>query len=395
MTTFVGSEVDQRERFYRLMPELLAQDERLALVLAEIGAAYIEPHLTDAVRPRVVNVGIREQLMISLAGGMALAGMRPVVHTFPPFLVERPYEQVKLDLGHQGVGAILVSAGGSYSMAAGGQTHFGHRDVAVLDTLEGWTVHVPGTADEAEDALRRAARSEERTYIRLDGLSNRTRLSEGDGFTVLRTGTAGTVIAVGPTADRVLGALEQRDVTVLYADTIRPFDAATVTATLTRPDVALVEPYLVGTSTPFLADALAHVPHRILALGVGRTELRNTVRRRTTNVRTDSTPQASGILSTPSSEPVPVSIPKMRRLGTECPGQRTYDGLKQWPRCCSLGRVHPRSGDYENSNRTFVAREQGARRGFGNRTARSGQANLVQRGTFGVDRRGRRHRLAR
>ncbi|MGH3527540.1 MAG: hypothetical protein ACRDQI_01265 [Pseudonocardiaceae bacterium] len=30
---------DQRERFYRLMPELLREDPRLALVLAEIGAA--------------------------------------------------------------------------------------------------------------------------------------------------------------------------------------------------------------------------------------------------------------------------------------------------------------------------------------------------------------------
>lgn len=274
MTTLVAAETDQRERFYRLVPELLGEDDRLTLVLAEIGAAYVEPHLTDAVRSRVFNLGIREQLLISFAGGLALAGMRPIVHTFAPFLIERAFEQVKLDLGHQDAGAILVSAGGSYGMAAGGQTHFGHRDVALLDTLDGWTVNVPGTADEAEQALRRAARSDDRTYIRLDGVSNRRLHSRGEGFTVLRTGTAGTVIAVGPTADRVLDATEQRDVTVLYADTVRPFDAATVRGTLTRPDVAIVEPYLAGTSLPFLAATLAHVPHRTLGLGVGRRELR-------------------------------------------------------------------------------------------------------------------------
>ncbi|CCQ14052.1 Transketolase B subunit (fragment), partial [Rhodococcus sp. AW25M09] len=50
---------DQREHFYRLVPELLAQDERIVLVLAEIGAAYLEPHLTPDIRSRVVNVGIR------------------------------------------------------------------------------------------------------------------------------------------------------------------------------------------------------------------------------------------------------------------------------------------------------------------------------------------------
>jgi len=84
-----------------------------------------------------------------VTGGLALTGVRPIAHTFGAFLIERPFEQVKLDLGHQDVGAILVSAGGSYGWPGGGETHFGHRDVALLDTLAGWTVHVPGHPDEA------------------------------------------------------------------------------------------------------------------------------------------------------------------------------------------------------------------------------------------------------
>ena len=54
MTSTMNRTADQRESFYRLVPQLLAQDERIVLVLAEIGVAYLEPHLTSEIRSRVV-----------------------------------------------------------------------------------------------------------------------------------------------------------------------------------------------------------------------------------------------------------------------------------------------------------------------------------------------------
>src|SRR3954454_10642347 len=145
-----------RERFYRIVPELLDDEPSSALVLAVIGSGYLDRAAKARLADRIVDVGIREQLLVSVAGGLALTGIRPLVHTFAPFLLERPYEQVKLDLGHQGVGALLVGGGASYDWPQGGETHFGRRDVALLDTLDGWTVHVPGHPDEVETLLRQA-----------------------------------------------------------------------------------------------------------------------------------------------------------------------------------------------------------------------------------------------
>ncbi len=62
--------------------------------------------------------------------------------------------------------------------------------------------------------------------------------------------------------------------TVLYAATVRPFDARGLREALGAPEVVLVEPWLSGTSAHLVADALRGVPHRLLTLGVGRTELR-------------------------------------------------------------------------------------------------------------------------
>lgn len=264
-----------RDRFTAVTSRLLDDDPRLALVLADISADRFTA--AAAAHPdRVLNVGIREQLMVSVAGGLALAGLRPVVHTFASFLVDRAFEQIKLDLNHQDVGAVLVSAMGSYDWPQGGRTHQSPGDVALLDTLPDWTVHVPGHPDEAEALLRHAVPGDGRVYLRLSEQSNATARPVAPGRLLrVRQGRAGVVVAVGPLLDAVLQAVEGLDVTVLYAATVRPFDGAALRAAVGgTAQVVLVEPYLAGTSVPFAAQALEDLPHRLLGLGVGRAEVR-------------------------------------------------------------------------------------------------------------------------
>ncbi|MEV5879911.1 transketolase C-terminal domain-containing protein [Streptomyces sp. NPDC052101] len=266
-----------RDRFAPVVSRLLDEDPRVAVVLAEIGKDGFREAM--ARHPdRVVNVGIREQLLVGAAAGLALTGLRPVVHTFASFLVERPFEQLKLDLGHQDTGAVLVSAAASFDWPAGGYTHMAPGDVALLDTLDGWTVHVPGHPDEAETLLHHAvAAGDDKVYVRLSVQSNREgRVIDGRHFVTVREGRRGVVVAVGPVLDAVLAATEGLDVTVLYATTVRPFDAAGLrrATEAAGADVVLVEPYLAGTSTTAVSEALSDVPHRVLGLGVARRELR-------------------------------------------------------------------------------------------------------------------------
>ncbi|HEY1642212.1 MAG TPA: transketolase [Streptosporangiaceae bacterium] len=270
-----------RERFITAAAELLDTDERVAVVLADISAAQFES-AAQRHPDRVINVGIREQLLVSVAGGLALAGLRPIAHTFSAFLIERAWEQVKLDLSHQDAGAVLVSYGASYDMAALGRTHQSPGDVALIDTLDGWTVQVPGHPDEAEELLRDAVAGSGRVYLRLSGQSNpHPRPATGGLLETVRAGSsrgrAGTVLAVGPMLQPVLEATAGLDLTVLYAMTVRPFDARGLRAAAGAAgvaDVVLVEPYLAGTSAHEAAAALAGQPHRLLSLGVSRTELR-------------------------------------------------------------------------------------------------------------------------
>jgi transketolase len=265
---------DMRTVFAATASSLLNSDPLVAVVLAEISADLFAK--AAARHPeRVLNVGIREQLMVSVGGGLALAGLRPIVHTYAPFLVERAFEQVKLDLAHQGARAVLVSIGASYDAARAGRTHQAPEDVALLDTVPGFAVQVPGHPDEVPDLLRGAVGvlSSGSTYLRLSTESNRSALPVWPGLQVVRSGREAVVVAVGPMLSPVLDAVGDLDVTVAYTTSVRPFDGEGLRA-LSLPSVVLVEPYLAGTSAFAVSSALAGRAHRLLSLGVGRSELR-------------------------------------------------------------------------------------------------------------------------
>ena len=270
--------VSMRDRFVEVVTELLDVEPRLAVVLADISVDRFAASGACKRHPsRVVNVGIREQLMVNVAAGMALEGMRAIAHTFAPFLIERSFEQVKLAYAHQGVGGILVSSGASYDVAAYGRTHQTAADVALVATLPGWRIHVPGHADEAESLLRDAIQSDDAVYIRLSEQQNTVAQAiEGGGLVTVRKGATGalTVIAVGPMLDAVEQATRDLDATVLYAATVRPFDSAGLRSAATGSDVVVVEPYLEGTSAADVSSALSDLPHRLLSIGVPRSEHR-------------------------------------------------------------------------------------------------------------------------
>jgi transketolase len=258
--------------FGATMASALDTVPRAAVVLAGIGTHFFEQ--AEQKHPdRVINVGIRQQLMMGVAGGLAMCGLRPVVHTVASFLVERPYEQVKLNFGQQNAGAVLASWGASYDLSEFGWSHCAPGDVAALDSLPNWTIHVPGHPEEAGELLLRSLSGDDRVYLRLSSQANAEPHGVPGSFTMIKEGDRGVVLAVGPTLDRVLAATATLDVTVLYASTIRPFDTAGLrTAVLagSQADVVLVEPYLAGTSAHEVASTLVHVPHRLLSLGVRR-----------------------------------------------------------------------------------------------------------------------------
>lgn len=260
-----------REAFVRTVMSLMDQDPRTALVLADISEDRFAPVL--ARHPdRAVNVGIMEQAMVGVAAGFAMEGFHPFAHSLSPFMAERPYEQLKLDFGYQGLGGTFVGAGGSYDYGSEGGTHHSPADVQAMLAIPGMEVLVPGHPDEVDGLIRATYANGRPTYLRLSAGVNEEALDVAPGrMEVLRRGSLATVIAVGPTLTRTLEACEGVDVTILYATSARPFDSATLTKTAGDvPLVITVEPFYEGTLAAPVTEALGHLAVRYVWIGVPR-----------------------------------------------------------------------------------------------------------------------------
>jgi transketolase len=263
---------DMRRAFGAVSSDLVARDDRVAVVLAEISTQYF----TDAMREhpdRIVNIGIMEQAMVGVAAGFAMEGFLPIAHSLSPFMAERPYEQLKLDFGYQGLGGTFVGVGGSYDYGTEGGTHHAPADVGLMLGIPRMEVLIPGHGDEVEQLLRATYANDQPTYLRASVTSN----AEGHGVSpgrieVLRRGSRATVLAFGPMLDRTLEASLGLDVTVAYATSLRPFDAEGLAAIAgDRPLVVTIEPFYEGSAAPVLTDALRDVPTRFVSIGVPRT----------------------------------------------------------------------------------------------------------------------------
>ena len=103
-----------RRIFGKIINEIAQRDKKVVLLVGDIGYGIFDDIRKNNPN-QFYNLGICEQSLISFASGLALQGLKPWVYTITPFLIERPFEQVKLDIDQQKANVKLVGnrSGGS------------------------------------------------------------------------------------------------------------------------------------------------------------------------------------------------------------------------------------------------------------------------------------------
>ena len=246
-----------RKEFAVVMERELSQNPSSALLLGDIGV-FGHRESFKKFPNRVFNIGILEQSMVSLAAGMAIGGLTPTIHTIAPFLIERAFEQIKIDFGYQSLGGNIVTVGASLDYAALGATHHCPGDVGMMLNIPGAEIYVPGTATEFSDQFDRSCRNEKISYFRLSEKTNKQSVKTTfQNGSIIKEGKELTVIAIGPMLDIVVEATENLDVTILYYNCVSPFDSELLRENMESGKLFIVEPFYENTMAPLIQKHLS------------------------------------------------------------------------------------------------------------------------------------------
>lgn len=257
-----------RNAFVQQLEQLAESDDRIVLLMGDIGNRMFD-RFKAQYPDRFYNCGVAEANMMSVAAGMALCGLRPIVYTIVPFVTTRCLEQIRVDVCYHQAPVTIVGVGGGLSYAGLGTTHHSCEDIAFLRVLPHMKVVCPGDSYEVRAALTRALAQDLPVYLRLGKKGEPTvhadmpDLEIGRGIT-LREGNEIAILSTGnllPTAVKVAERLEEegRSVRLVSHHTVKPLDQSLLAECFSdlRLVVTLEEHSLLGGLGGSVAEWLA------------------------------------------------------------------------------------------------------------------------------------------
>ena len=152
-----------RRRFGKVINKLAKKDKKIVLLVGDIGYGICDDFRKEHPK-KFFNLGICEQSLISVASGMAIEGLKPWVYTITPFLIERPFEQIKLDIDQQNVNINLVGFADYPSL---GPSHAELNARKLMKLFKNIKSFFPKNSDETELAVYKSYKKKGPTFISL------------------------------------------------------------------------------------------------------------------------------------------------------------------------------------------------------------------------------------
>lgn len=200
-----------RNRIAKRIYEKAGEDKSLFLISGDAGLGVWEPFQKDFPE-RFLNPGVNEACDVGMAAGLALMGHKVVYYNIAPFVVMRPYEQVRNDVCYQELPVIFAGTGSGITYAPAGMTHYVVEDIALCKTLPNLNIFSPCDPIEIDAAFEYAYASRNPSYIRIpkngEPELHKSKINDITQPQVITEGSDALIIFHGSISDEVLKAAD-------------------------------------------------------------------------------------------------------------------------------------------------------------------------------------------
>ena len=270
-----------RDTFFATLSQLAKENKNIEVVTGDLGFGVLKP-FWEAHPDQIINAGIAEQNLTSVAAGMALEGKTVFTYSIGNFPTLRCLEQIRNDCAYHNANVKVVCVGGGFVYGSLGMSHHATEDIAVMRALPDVTVLCPGDLVEAKAVTKAIASYPGTCYVRLGRggekkihpdnidfeIGKAIKVQDGEDIAIFSTG------AIFEEVSEACEILKENGInpTVYTFPTVKPIDEKTIReiAESHKLIVTCEEHNLSGGFGSAVAEVLAELPAhaRLLRMGM-------------------------------------------------------------------------------------------------------------------------------
>lgn len=223
--------------YFDSLQKLMAENRSVMHVEADLGLSVLGPSMYALKKQfpgQVLDCGIQEGNMVSVAAGMSVCGKIPFAHSFAPFISRRACDQAFISCAYNKANVKLIGSDPGVMAAFNGGTHMPFEDIAIMRAMPEMTVIEFADAAMAAWLFPAVVEHPGNVYIRFMRKNTEAVYEMGSSFTIgkanlLQEGTDVTLIGSGIMVAQCLKAaalLAEDGISARVVDmfTIKPID---------------------------------------------------------------------------------------------------------------------------------------------------------------------------
>src|SRR5258705_11358119 len=132
-----------REGFGRALVDLGERDPRVVVLVGDLSESTMVSFFAERFPERFIQVGIAEQNMMCIAGGLAAMGKIPFLATYGAFASCRSADQMRVTVAYSNLNVKIGGAHGGISVGPDGATHQPMEEISIVRSMPNMSINVP------------------------------------------------------------------------------------------------------------------------------------------------------------------------------------------------------------------------------------------------------------